>query len=148
LCPAWLAEKIPDDKGKIMSEWRTRLRTAIITVAIVSAGIAYLAAGEQGEVFTGQISDSQCAFNVHSATHSHAEMLQTHTMGNTPADCVRMCVQKLGGVYVLQTKDKVYKLDQQNLAEKYPAQPVKITGVLNPKSDTIAVRSIVPAGAE
>jgi hypothetical protein len=115
---------------------------------MVSACVAFLAAGEKQEVFKGEISDSQCSFNVHSTTHSHAEMLKTHTMGNTPADCVRMCVDNLGGVYVLQTKDKVYKLDKQNLAERYPAQAVKVTGVLNAKGDAIAVQSIVPSNAE
>ena len=120
----------------------------MIAFVLFSAGIACLAAGDQEEVFKGEISDSQCSFNVHSTTHSHAEMLKTNTMGNTPADCVRMCVMNLGGVYVLQTKDKVYKLDKQNLAEKYPAQAVKVTGVLNSKGDTIVVRSIVPASAE
>ena len=131
-----------------MLEFRSQLRAALILVAMVSAWVAFLAAGEKQEVFRGEISDSQCAFNVHSTTHSHAEMLKTHTMGNTPADCVRMCVDNLGGVYVLQTKDKVYKLDKQNLAEKYPARAVKVTGVLNLKDNTIAVQSIVPVGAE
>ena len=131
-----------------MLEFRSQLRNALILVAIVSASVAFLAAGEKPEVFRGEISDSQCAFNVHSTTHSHAEMLKTHTMGNTPADCVRMCVDNLGGVYVLQTKDKVYKLDKQSLAEKYPAQAVKVTGVLNAKGDTIAVQSIVPVDTE
>lgn len=131
-----------------MLEFRSRLKAALILVAMVSACVAFLAAGEKQEVFNGEISDSQCAFNVHSTTHSHAEMLKTHTMGNTPADCVRMCVDNLGGIYVLQTKDRVYKLDKQNLAEKYPAQAVKVTGVLNAKGDTIAVQSIAPVGAE
>lgn len=131
-----------------MVEYRSQLRAALILVAMVSACVALLAAGEKQDVFKGEISDSQCAFNVHSTTHSHAEMLKTHTMGNTPADCVRMCVDNLGGIYVLQTKDKVYKLDKQSLAEKYPAQAVKVTGVLNAKGDTIAVQSIVPSNTE
>ena len=131
-----------------MLKFRSQLNDALIVVAMVSASVAFLAAGEKQEVFKGEISDSQCAYNVHSTTHSHAEMLKTHTMGNSPADCVRMCVEKLGGIYVLQTKDKVYKLDKQNLAEKYPAQAVKVIGVLNQKGDTIAVESIAPASAE
>ncbi len=131
-----------------MLEFRSQLKVALVVVAMVSASVAFLAAGEKQEVFKGEISDSQCAFNVHSATHSHAEMLKTHTMGNTPADCVRMCVDNLGGVYVLQSKDKVYKLDKQNLAEKYPAQAVKVMGVFNPKDNTIAVQSIIPVSAE
>jgi hypothetical protein len=131
-----------------MLKFRSQLKDALIVVAMVSACVVLLAAGDKQDVFKGEISDSQCAYNVHSATHSHAEMLKTHTMGNTPEDCVRMCVEKLGGVYVLHTKDKVYKLDKQNLAARYPAQAVKVTGVLNQKGDTIAVQSIVPATAE
>jgi hypothetical protein len=131
-----------------MFKLNSQLKIVLMVVAMVSACVAFLAAGEKQEVFKGEISDSQCAFNVHSATHSHAEMLKTHTMGNTPADCVRMCVDNLGGVYVLQTKDKVYKLDKQNLAERYPAHAVKVTGVVNAKGDTIAVQSLVPVDAE
>ena len=131
-----------------MLKLHSQLRIAFMALAMVSACVAFLAAGEKQDVFKGEISDSQCSFNVHSTTHSHAEMLKTHTMGNTPADCVRMCADNLGGVYVLQTKDKVYKLDKQNLAERYPAQVVKVTGVLNAKGDTIAVQSIAPSNAE
>ncbi|HXU20087.1 MAG TPA: hypothetical protein VN788_05845 [Verrucomicrobiae bacterium] len=126
----------------------SQLRAALVLVAMVSACVPFLAAGEKQEVFKGEISDSQCAFNVHSTTHSHDEMLKTRTMGNNPADCVHMCVDNLGRVYVLRTKDKVYKLDKQNLAGKYPAQAVKVTGVVNPKGNTIAVRSIVALDAE
>jgi hypothetical protein len=135
-------------QGEIVLKFHSQLRLALMVLAMVSACVAFLAAGEKQEVFKGEISDSQCSFNVHSTTHSHAEMLKTHTMGNTPADCVRMCVDNLGGVYVLQTKDKIYKLDKQNLAERYPAQAVKVTGALNAKGDTIAVQSIAPSNAE
>lgn len=131
-----------------MLQFHSQLRAALLALVMVSACVAFLAAGEKQEVFKGEISDSQCSFNVHSTTHSHAEMLKTHTMGNTPADCVRMCVDNLGGVYVLQAKDKVYKLDKQNLAERYPAQVVKVTGVLNAKGDMIVVQSIAPSNAE
>jgi hypothetical protein len=135
-------------QGEIVLKFHSQLRLALMVFAMVSVCVVLLAAGEKQEVFKGEISDSQCSFNVHSTTHSHAEMLKTHTMGNTPADCVRMCVDNLGGVYVLQTKDKVYKLDKQNLAERYPAHVVKVTGILNAKGDTIAVQSIVPSNAE
>ena len=131
-----------------MLKFRSQLNDALIVVAMVSACVVSVAAGDKEGVFKGEISDSQCAYNVHSTTHSHAEMLKTHTMGNSPADCVRICVEKLGGLYVLRTKDKVYKLDKQNLADKYPAQAVIVTGVLNSKRDTIVVQSIVPSTAE
>jgi hypothetical protein len=115
-----------------------------IVILVLSAGTVCLAGDGHEEVFKGEISDSQCALNVHSTTRSHEEMLKTKTMGSTNADCVRICVKNLGGVYVLQAKDKVYKLDNQWLAGKSPAQKVKVTGVLDPKTNVIAVKSIEP----
>jgi hypothetical protein len=115
-----------------------------VIVLVLSAGTFCFAGDDREEVFKGEISDSQCAFNVHSATRSHDEMLKTKTMGSTPADCVRICVKNLGGQFVLQTKDKVYKLDNQYLAGKTPAQKVKVSGVLDPKTNTITVKSIDP----
>jgi hypothetical protein len=48
---------------------------------------------------------------------------------------------------VLQTKDKIYKLDTQVLAEQWAGLKVKIIGTLDPKTDLITVRSIEPATA-
>jgi hypothetical protein len=45
---------------------------------------------------------------------------------------------------VLQVKDKVYKLDNQELANKDAGMKVKVIGVLDPKSNVIAVTSIEP----
>jgi len=41
-------------------------------------------------------------------------------------------------------KDKVYKLDNQELADKYAGQNVKVTGVLDPQTNTIAVHEMEP----
>jgi hypothetical protein len=123
---------------------RLRSSQSWAIVLVLSAGTFCFAGDDHQEVFKGEISDSQCAFNVHSATRSHDEMLKTKTMGSTPADCVRICVKNLGGQYVLQTKDKIYKLDNQPLAAKSPAQKVKVTGVLDPKTNIIVVKSIEP----
>jgi hypothetical protein len=60
----------------------------------------------------------------------------------TEAACARFCVKERGGRYVLQIKDKVYKLDAQELAEKLAGQKVKVVGKLDRKTDVIAVRSI------
>ncbi len=43
---------------------------------------------------------------------------------------------------MLQTKDKVYKLDAQVLAEQWAGQKVKVAGKLDPKTNTITVESI------
>jgi hypothetical protein len=71
-------------------------------------------------------------------------MLEKKSIGTTAADCARYCVKNLGGVFVLQVRDKVYKLDNQELANKDAGMKVKVIGVLDPKSNVITVRSIEP----
>jgi Protein of unknown function (DUF5818) len=71
-------------------------------------------------------------------------MLKKKNIGTTPADCARYCVKYLGGVFVLSVREKVYKLDNQELAEKYAGQKVKLTGVIDPSTNTIVVRGIQP----
>jgi Protein of unknown function (DUF5818) len=116
-----------------------------VLACLVAAGVTCGAAGEVQRVFKGEIGDSQCALNVHSLSRSHQEMLEKKSIGKTAADCARYCVKNLGGVFVLQVKDKVYKLDNQALAEKNAGLKVKVTGTLDPQSNTITVRSIEPA---
>ena len=45
---------------------------------------------------------------------------------------------------MLQNKHNVYKLDNQELAEKSAGVKVKVTGTLDPKTNTIQVRTIEP----
>lgn len=97
------------------------------------------------EVFRGEIADSQCALNVHSLTQSHKEMLQERTIGATNADCVWYCVKQRGGRFVLQNKDKVYKLDLQDIGKEYGGRKVKIIGTLESKTNTIHVKSLTLA---
>jgi len=118
---------------------------AIVTAVLVFAAIrGGMSAGEREQIFKGEISDSQCALNVHSLSRSHEEMLKKKNIGTTPAQCARYCVKYLGGVFVLSVKDKVYKLDNQDVAEKYAGQKVKLTGVLDAQSNVIAVHDITP----
>jgi hypothetical protein len=100
------------------------------------------ASGE--EEFTGVIADSQCAMNIHSLSQSHKEMLQSKEAGTTDADCVWYCVSQRGGRFVLQNKSKVYKLDKQDLSKKLAGTRVRVTGTLDPKTNTIHVMSIEP----
>jgi hypothetical protein len=60
----------------------------------------------------------------------------------TDADCAHFCVKERGGRFMLQTKGKVYKLDAQVLAEQWAGQKVKLTGTLDPKTNTITVGKI------
>jgi len=116
-----------------------------VVLAGVFAACAVLIAGADNErVFKGEIGDSQCALNVHSLSRSHQEMLQRKSIGKTSADCARYCVKNLGGVFVLQVRDKVYKLDNQQLAEQNAGLRVVVKGVLNPAANTIAVHSMEP----
>ncbi len=119
--------------------WYLGLAGILLAVAFVS-----FAAPDHEQVFRGEIGDSQCALNVHSLSRSHTEMLKKQGVGHTAADCARYCVKNLGGVFVLSVKDKVYKLDHQELADKYAGQQVKITGLLDPRTNTIAVHTMEP----
>jgi uncharacterized protein YdeI (BOF family) len=98
--------------------------------------------GTKEKTFRGEIADSQCALNVHSLSQSHKEMIEMKPEIKTNADCARFCVKERGGRFMLQTKDKVYKLDAQVLAEQWAGQKVKITGTLDPKINTITVEKI------
>lgn len=111
----------------------------LVLLAIALTGAAYGATTPQ--TFVGEISDSQCALNVHSKTGSHKEMTVNHTMGNTEAECVDACVRS-GGQYVLVTPKKVFKLSDQKKPAAFPARKVKVVGTLDEKSDTIKVQTI------
>ena len=102
-------------------------------------GIASLSyAGEAVRTFRGEISDSQCAMNVHSLTHSHQEMLKSKgLMGGTSAECATHCAKKMGGEFVLAVGKEVYHLDNQAEAEKFAGQRVKISGTLDAKAKII-----------
>jgi hypothetical protein len=123
---------------------RASRRVLWMAIVVVLAGFGGVAGAEHEQVFKGEISDSQCALNVHSLSRSHDEMLKKKSIGTTAADCTRYCVKYMGGVYVISVKDKVYKIDNQELGDRFAGQKVKLTGVLDVKSNMIAVQSIEP----
>jgi Protein of unknown function (DUF5818) len=116
------------------------------TLLFVALGLAIAlspgATPAADEVFKGVIADSQCALNVHSLSKSHKEMLQDKTIGGSPSDCVWYCVKERGGRFVLQDKEKVYKLDDQTLTREFAAQRVQVTGTLDAQTNTIHVHRI------
>jgi len=120
-----------------------KLQWAVLVMAF--AACAVWITGADGErVFKGEVGDSQCALNVHSLSRSHQEMLEKKSIGTTSADCARYCVKTMGGVFVLQVGDKVYKLDNQELAYQNAGRKVKVVGILDTATNTIAVHSMEP----
>ena len=121
-------------------------RIAILCAAgiLAWANAAYAQAGAV-KTFRGEISDSQCALNVHSLTRSHEEMLKSKSMGGTSRSCSQYCIEHLGGELVLSSSGAtVFRLDNQSAAREYAGQKAKVVGTLDPKTKTVRVVSIVP----
>ena len=112
-------------------------------VCLFMAALAtFTLAKPASSTFFGEIADSQCALNVHSLTRSHQEMLKSKSMGGTSLSCSSYCIRYLGGDLVLTSKSRVYRLDHQDLAQKFVAENVKITGTLDRKNSTIHIEKI------
>jgi len=106
-------------------------------LALASAGF-----GQGPRVFRGEVSDSQCALNVHSLTRSHQEMLKSKSMGGTSNTCAVYCIEHLGGYLVLSAGKDVFRLDRADLVHGFEGRRVKITGTLDTKLKQIHVLSI------
>jgi hypothetical protein len=124
---------------KMRNTLRLFLGAALLACWVVSVP---LSRGADQKTFEGEIADTQCALGVHSLNQSHKEMIDMGSAGKTSADCARYCVRERGGRFVLQNKHNVYKLDNQELAEKSAGVKVKVTGTLDPKTNIIQVRTI------
>jgi type 1 fimbria pilin len=125
-----------------MKKTRRLFFGAVILASVTVSSSLVRGAGDK--TFEGEIADSQCALSVHSLNQSHKEMIDMGSAGKTPTDCARYCVRERGGRFVLQSKQGVYKLDNQELAEKSVGKKVKVTGTVDPKTNTIQVRTIEP----
>jgi hypothetical protein len=118
---------------------------------IFLAGVLMLASAAQSQssrIFRGEVSDSQCALNVHSLTRSHQEMLKSKSMGGTSNTCSQYCIEHLGGSLVLSAGKDVYRLDRPDLVHGFEGQKVKITGTLDTKVNQIHVIKIELDGQE
>ena len=104
--------------------------------------LAALMFGQNAQVFHGEVSDSQCALNVHSLTRSHQEMLKSKSMGGTSNTCAMYCVEHLGGYLVLSAGKEVYRLDRLDVVHGFEGHRVIINGVLDPKLKQIHVLKI------
>src|ERR1700722_967435 len=107
----------------------TRFRGMICwTVGLLAlAGATH---GQTSRVFHGEVSDSQCALNVHSLTRSHQEMLKSKSMGGTSNTCSVYCIEHLGGYIVLSAGNDVYRLDRNDLVHGFEGSSVVIPAAL------------------
>src|SRR5215471_16435011 len=116
-------------------------RFAILLAAAVLL-FACAAFAQNAQIFHGEISDSQCALNVHSLTRSHQEMLKSKSMGGTSNTCAVYCIERLGGYLVLSSGKNVYRLDRADLVHGFEGRRVVINGVLDTKLNQIHVIKI------
>ena len=113
----------------------------ILLLVVLASSLAW--SESKTETFNGEIADSSCAYNVHSLSRSHKEMLKSKEWGKTPADCTRRCVRKFGASYVLVHNNDVYRIEQQAMAEPFAGDAVEISGTLAADGKTIHVEKIV-----
>jgi len=114
-------------------------------IFLYAAGILALmgtVVSQTPQAFRGEVSDSQCALNVHSLTRSHQEMLKSKSMGGTANTCTVYCIEHMGGYLVLSSGKDVYRLDRGDLVHGFEGQKVKITGTLDTKLNLIHVVKI------
>jgi hypothetical protein len=92
------------------------------------------AAKDPSIVVIGEISDSQCAFNVHSSDGGHAAMIKTHTLGRNAEECTLTCV-RMGGKYMLvdTVNNKLYHLANPERAADFAAKQVRVRGLVDSK---------------
>jgi hypothetical protein len=83
--------------------------------------------GDNEQTFTGEVMDSLCAKD-----GTHEKMMdEMKSMGRDKNTCATKCVQ-LGSKYVLYDTDKktIYGLDDQDKAEAFAGQRVRVLGAL------------------
>lgn len=110
------------------------MKSLNVAFVVVTFSLAAFAAGSDG--FVGEISDSQCAMNVHSLSRSHQEMIEKKTMGTDAPSCARACIRR-GGEWVLRAGDDVYRLKNQPGIDVYAGKKVRVSGPLDLKTNTI-----------
>jgi len=111
------------------------MRKHLVPALVIIVVIAALAAAQGRRNFTGVITDSMCA------TADHSRM----RMGPTDAECTIACVLAHGATYVLYDGNEVYTLSDQKTPEKFAGKKVTISGILDAKSKTIRVESMIAA---
>ncbi|HMC32626.1 MAG TPA: hypothetical protein VKL99_17440 [Candidatus Angelobacter sp.] len=122
-----------------------KAKTAALSLVLLLAAYSFAKDKPKDSVITlqGSITDSQCAFNVHSETHSHEWMIKRGVQNaSDDKSCTLHCVKDMGGSYVLVVKKEIYRLDDQMKAELFAGKNVKASGTLDAKSHTLHIFDI------
>ena len=109
-----------------------KLFSLLIVMSVLFSPL--FAATDRPIVVIGEISDSQCVFNIHSRDGTHAAMIKTATLGDNAEQCARTCV-RMGGQYVLAdtVNEKVYRLVNPALAIRFVGKRVRVRGIADDK---------------
>lgn len=118
------------------------MKPKVAAWVVLSIALVALASAQSPRAFRGEVSDSQCALNVHSLTRSHQEMLKSKSMGGTSNTCSVYCIEHFGGYLVLSAGNNVYRLDRADLVHGFEGHRVVINGVLDTKLNEIHVLKI------
>ncbi len=113
-----------------------------LPVCVVALCLLAAATGNPAVVITGEISDSQCAFDVHSNGGSHADVIKAGIVGRTPRQCTQACV-RMGGKYVLidTINKKIYHLANFEKAADYGGMKVRVHGSID-RNGVLSISSI------
>jgi len=113
-----------------------------VVLCILAVGILATAAEIPAVVITGEISDSQCAFNVHSNRSSHDDVIKAGLGGHSGKECTQACV-RMGGKYVLvdRLNQKIYHLANPERAADFAAMRVRVHGLID-QSGALSISSI------
>jgi hypothetical protein len=97
--------------------------------------VVTLLAAQGKQTFTGVVTDDECG------RAGHTRM----RMGPTDAECAIACVKDHGGQFVLFDGKELYRVSDQQAAEKFAGQKVTVVGTLDAKTKMIQVDSMTAA---
>lgn len=110
-----------------------RLVISVLGVAAMSAAPSIATATAGTATFSGVVTDDNCE----NGDHSHMKM------GDTDAECTNACVNSHGSRYILFDGKTPYILSDLKTLETFAGQRVTVEGVLDAKTRTITITSIV-----
>lgn len=138
----WRQEYTLGEGGRLMGKVALLLAALLMGAGLVMAAPVNRQAGtNKGKVFAGEIWDETCA-----KRGSHVSMAKQAGIPQGPnmaRECTLEC-HKMGSPLVLYNPatKHIYRLDDQSRAAAFAGEKVKVTGTLDPRTNSIHVESI------